>query len=404
MNSGYEGDVFSFFQECVQSMDASGWNNFRRTHRKQKITMEGQNFSEITVNEFNLKGIYFHHCNFSQSNFINCTFDQCQMEELQAFGTRFEQCSFVSANMQKGNYVTCNFIESDLRYANCSYSTIHQSFLVKCICENGQYFHVSLFDTCLFGSHFAYCDFRQSDIQNVQIHHADFTGIKVDGDTIFWDCYYDKGTNFTGVGLASCRIEPVLLSSFQCNIRRIWWEQWYQSKKMQMAESLRNIRQHPLRNLYQILGIAGAAIMNFFVKIFWWITDYGSSTVRLILCFLITTLGFSILYTIFPTLTNDPILAGAGPLLLKFIRSFYFSIIVMTGLGFGEIHASSSSYMGHIIIISQSLTGYILLGAFLVRIGILFQGEFPVASIRKKSKNGPCEVEEDKDKHNKNQQ
>jgi hypothetical protein len=65
----------------------------------------------------------------------------------------------------------------------------------------------------------------------------------------------------------------------------------------------------------------------------------------------------------------------------------------MTGLGFGEINANPTSYIGHIVILVQSLMGYILLGAFLVRIGILFQGEFPVSSIRKKNCNTECDID-----------
>ncbi|HOO28264.1 MAG TPA: ion channel, partial [Lachnospiraceae bacterium] len=132
-------------------------------------------------------------------------------------------------------------------------------------------------------------------------------------------------------------------------------------------------------------------IMDFVVRFFWWITDYGSSTIRLISVFLIATLGFAVVYALNPQVTNDIVLNESSNPLLVFIRALYFSVIIMTGLGLGEINAYEASYIGHIIILIQSLSGYILLGAFLVRIGILFQGEFPVAAVRKKEGDHACD-------------
>ncbi len=378
---------------CIQENNPDEWNTLRRKNRKVKLSFLDFELMNQVVEGFNLKGMEFSHANFSSSIFLRCMFDQSILENLQAFGAKFWQCSFVSAKITNGNLVTSTFEECDLRYADLSESSVHQSFIQVCKADNCICKKVSFYDSCLGSTSFANSNLTGSEFKNVVLYHTDFTAVTVDGDTIFWDCYYDKKTNFTGVGLGSCRIEPVLLSSFQCNIRRIWWENWYQEKREARQEHRKKYRKKPLLYLFQIIKDFFSAFMTFVIEIFWWITDYGSSTTRLVLVFLATTVGYSLIYNFFPQITNDIILQTAGHPVLNFFRSLYFSVIIMTGLGFGDIHASGELLAGHIIMMLQSLMGYILLGAFLVRIGILFQGEFPVASIRKKKTEDLCENE-----------
>ncbi|AFA47793.1 pentapeptide repeat-containing protein [Acetobacterium woodii] len=382
-NDGLE--IFPYFKDCVIDKKSQEWNSFRKKNRKLAINFDHCDLSKLELTGFNLKGISFIEANFSESIFINCILDFCQLEKVQAFGASFNECSLVQSPLLQGNYVTCNFISCDLRYADFSNSRIHQSSMKHCKSDNAIYKSVSFYDTCLYGSSFSYSDFSGSSIKKVQLQQADFTAISVDGATIFWDCYYDKKTNFTGVGLDSCRIEPVLLSSFHCNIRRIWWEKWYHDKKINIVAYFKLFKQNPLLHFLDLFKGIGTYIIDLIVKFFWWITDYGSSTIRLLIVFLATTLIYATLYAFGPHLTNDLILNTSTNHLLIFIRSLYFSVIVMTGLGFGEINAFPYSYLGHIVILLESLMGYILLGAFLVRIGILFQGEFPVAPARETS-------------------
>lgn len=376
--------VYEFLEKCVNDKNSGEWNTYRRKNRKLEISLNGLKFQKWDVDSFNFKGITFQGADFSESTFSNCMFDQCRMDELQAFGVTFTNCSFVSTNLQNGNYVTSVFRDCDMRYADFSKGRIHQSKMESCKAENGFFKNMSIYDTSLGGSVFANADFSSTEIRNVDIYGSNFTAITVDGATVIWDCYYDRDTNFTGVGLNSCRVEPVLMSSFQCNIRRIWWKDWYADKLDTTHEYFKEFVNHPLKRLGRMLVGIGFFIMTWVVKLFWWITDYGSSTIRLILVFIATATFFATMYTVFPHITNDAILNYSNDHLLVFSRSVYFSVIIMTGLGFGEIAASSTIFMGHIIILIQSLIGYILLGAFLVRIGILFQGEFPVAPVRKR--------------------
>ena len=46
-------------------------------------------------------------------------------------------------------------------------------------------------------------------------------------------------------------------------------------------------------------------------------------------------------------------------------------------LGFGDIHAAPGSSLGHVLLTGQVLMGYLLLGALISRLAVLFQSGGP---------------------------
>ncbi|MDK2809116.1 MAG: hypothetical protein PWP24_1853 [Clostridiales bacterium] len=380
-------EIYDLLIDCAKKEDAISWNRFRRSSRKELIDLSNLSFSELSFEQFNFKGIKMNHANLSFCNFHLCIFDQADLSQISGFGSTFRECNMVSLQMMDGNFSKVVFENCDLRFSNLSASHLHQTEVNTCKLDYSNFKTASINDASLNSSSFIHCNLNDCEFLNTDLHSADFTACIVNGGTIFWDCFYNKGTNFTGVGLSNCRIEPILLSSFQCNIRRLWWMKWYQSHKEISAARLKEYKKQPIRHFDKLFRALGNSIMTAIVQVFWWITDYGASTIRLLAVFLFTTLSFASLYALFPALTNDNVLNYSQDHLFVFIRSLYFAVVVMTGLGFGDINADSSILWGHLVIVLQSLTGYILLGAFLVRIGILFQGEFPVSS--KRDRNSP---------------
>ena len=53
-------------------------------------------------------------------------------------------------------------------------------------------------------------------------------------------------------------------------------------------------------------------------------------------------------------------------------RTIYLSIVTMTTLGFGDMHANCQSFWGHLLLTVQVILGYVLLGALVTRFGVLF--------------------------------
>jgi len=58
-------------------------------------------------------------------------------------------------------------------------------------------------------------------------------------------------------------------------------------------------------------------------------------------------------------------------------RVIYFSVVTMTTLGFGDMYANPQSYLGHALLVFQVLLGYVLLGALITRLSILFTSGGP---------------------------
>ena len=196
-----------------------------------------------------------------------------------------------------------------------------------------------------------------AELAATELQEAYFGQAIVDGRTLIWNCSIDRDTYFGGVGLASARIQPGLRVSLEGNIRRREWEDWYKEHKIQ----------------------------KLLVRPFWWVSDYGMSTSRIMGAFFGLAFLFGVLYYFFPglvcNLANIPGTQGEPPIPLSSwdqpFRAIYFSVVTMTTLGFGDIYANPHSKIGHILLMAQVLFGYGLLGALITRLGILFQSLGP---------------------------
>ncbi len=133
--------------------------------------------------------------------------------------------------------------------------------------------------------------------------------------------------------------------------------------------------------------------MQYIVKSFWWISDYGISTKRIIACFFGLALFFAALYLVLglllpPGLVKNLFVDEMNPSfsLRVLIRSVYFSVVTMTTLGFGDMYAHPDSICGHTLLTIQVLLGYFLLGALVSRLAIMFTSAGPAGKFDKKYK------------------
>jgi len=226
---------------------------------------------------------------------------------------------------------------------------------------------VSLYRANLKGANLTQADLQGADLfeanlEGVDLRLANLEGARVwmavvDGSTSFWHCKINKDTDFRGVGLDNARINPGLKDQLKYNIRRIRWEEWYKEHFVQ---------QWP-------------------VRIFWWVSDYGRSTFRIFLTFIIVACFFAMLYWIYACISPPGMVRyllvncekeQIGKT-LAFVRAFYFSIVTMTTLGFGDMYAESRSYVAYICVTLQVVSGYFLLGALITRLAILFTSSGP---------------------------
>lgn len=375
-------EAYNFLMECAEKNDAKAWNRFMRKNRKVTILLEDCNISHQHFKNFSFKGIVFDRADIQHTIFEKCAMDGCHFRNIRGYDAQFIASQLTSSFFNDASFSICTFTSCDLRFCDFTRTKIHQTNMQDCKMHHGIFVRSS-FKRSIFKNNIAInSNFRNCEILDTDLSGSTFESCIVDGGTIIWSCSYDELTNFTGVGLSNMRIEPSLKSSFSCNIRRLWWKNWYEEKKQEILPKDYTFKEKPLPYIKSKIMYFLRLFVHLIIKAFWWITDYGSSTIRLLIMFFATTLGHAIIYFMFPSSTGDAILNGGGSMLLRFIRSLYFSVVVMTSVGFGDISASETLIFGHVIMMVQSLLGYVLLGAFLVRIGILFQGEFPVSKRR----------------------
>jgi hypothetical protein len=246
-----------------------------------------------------------------------------------------------------------------LKGANFSLAHLENSFFHKALLQNATLKNAYLQNAVLW------C----ADISGTSIENA-----RVNGSTSFWKCKVNryspnvKFTDFSGVSLSSLIIEPSKKQRLEYNIRRKNWEEWY-----------------PKQN----------CLLRWIVRAFWWISDYGISTKRIIFTFFGLALFFAAVYSIFAYLSPPGIVSNLevephSPLwhyfLLLLIRPVYLSIVTMT-IGFGNMDANVHSLLGHILVGLQVILGYVLLGALVTRFAVLFTAGGPAGKFANEKKD-----------------
>ena len=188
-------------------------------------------------------------------------------------------------------------------------------------------------------------------------------GALVDSHTIIWDCTVDRDTLFTGVGLDAASVAPRLKVTLKDNIRQKQWRDWYGE-----GSFVWRILKNPL------------------VWVFWLISDYGRSTGRILLTFFLLAVAFACVYFHNPTWLKN--LNDSG-LPVAVLHAVYFSVVTMTTLGFGDIHAKPDVWQGQALLAVQVILGYVLLGALVTRFAVMFSGSGPAAKLSPRRRHKP---------------
>ena len=136
-------------------------------------------------------------------------------------------------------------------------------------------------------------------------------------------------------------------------------------------------------------------------------SDYGRSINRVVLSFSLLALVFAAIYYVwgcvdiyligtkdYPGIVSDLfVLENSHETVSRWLvpfRALYFSIVTMTTLGFGDMYANAHDFIrgffGHTILAIQVIIGYVLLGALVTRVAVLFTAGAPSATFFKDAK------------------
>ena len=105
-------------------------------------------------------------------------------------------------------------------------------------------------------------------------------------------------------------------------------------------------------------------------------SDYGRSTGLVMLTFVALATAFAFVYKLWPCCV---MVNGIEGDIRGFVHALYFSVVTMTTLGFGDIAANPDSWPGQVVLMAQVILGYVLLGALVTRLAVLFTSDGPAS-------------------------
>jgi len=283
-------------------------------------------------------------------------FEGAQLTDADLTGAHLEEAILYKAHLEGADLRLALLKEATLWEARLKGAKLNYAHLERAKLDNGHLEKAVFEEAHLEGATF----------YKVNLKGANFKMAIVDGATLVWDCAVDRDTDFHGVGLGGARIDPETKQLLEYNIRRMNWEDWYKTHSK-------------LRRL---------------VESFWWVSDYGRSTERIIFTFFGLAFIFANIYYHWGRLAPGGLISnlftdGQGATVqwwLAPLRAFYFSIITMTPLGFSDMYAKAQSFFGHLLLTLQMLLGYVLLGALVTRFAVLFRAGGPSGKFAEEKK------------------
>lgn len=366
----YKGDTF-FWNYCHDSILGSEDTFDGICIEIEEINLEGANLEGVNLNGVNLEGVNLEGANLEGANLDCSNLAGVSFKSANLDKTHFKEATLSDVNFCNTRLWKTHFEGARLSGVNFINASLEQIRFEKARFANSYFEGAIVWGTNLEGAIIVTTDLRGTK----------FTLVNIDSNTVIWKCKFNKETDFSDVALDVCIIEAELKIALKNNIRRIKWQAWAEYAPSKWKKWYRR-------------G----------VNIFWLLSDYGSSTRRIIGCFFGLSIVFGTIYwlfAVFPgshsiveelrtvTVNNQKYDIDIWQTLA---RSLYFSIVTMTTLGFGDMHASKAigwpGYLGYILLSLQVIIGYIILGAIVTRLGILFTSEAPAMDPNSEQKWG----------------
>jgi hypothetical protein len=367
----------SLLKSCSHNKDIVPWNQYRREHPNEEVWLQGADLGGANLQDADLATANLQNAYLVKANLQGADLTMANLQGAYLLKANLQDAILVGANLQgaylgMANLQSADLVGTNLRVANLGGANLQDAHVKEAHLEKARLWHAKL-------------------------QGANCTMAVVDGGTLIWECevnrYSKSGrfTNFEGVGLDSVRIDPKTKQLLEYNIRCKNWGEWYVGR----SENSRVIRMRRLATSP--------------ARLFWSISDYGRSTGRIIFWFFLLAIIFATVYFIWGAADyyvlgtkNEPGIIDklfSQPLseepiskihysLMIYLRAVYFSVVTMTTLGFGDMHANDTHFgwgwwFGHSLLVLQVLTGYVLLGALVTRFAILFAAGGPAGNFTK---------------------
>lgn len=349
-------EQYRMLKRCSERRDVAEWNTWRGENQKAEVRLAGADLhgarlKGVILTDAHLEGAELWRAHLQEADLLRAHLEGSTLWAVRLEGAWLQRAHLEEAHLRGAHLEGARLWGAHLEGAKLSEAHLEGADLLKANLQGAVFENARLEGASLRRVHLEGAAFVEARLQG-----TDFNQAMVDGGTLVTGCLIDKETDFSSVGLDAARVEPTIKQLLKYNVRRKRWEEWYEK--------------HPR--------------LAWLAESFWWMCDYGQSTGRIVGVFFGLALLFAAIYYVWglflPTsLVKNLFADGQGrlPVWLVPFRALYFSIVTMTTLGFGDLHAHPRSLPGHILLTFQVLLGYVLLGALVTRFAVLFEAGGP---------------------------
>lgn len=367
--SWLDQNQYNMLKRCSEKKDMTEWNEWRKKNPDADIQLRGAIFKG-----FFLEGV----------NFIKANVRHQENEEINYTGeVHLEKSNFEWANLKGGWFANAIlkkavFWSVKANDADFHGTNLEEADLSVATLQNCRFNDAILIDSYILSSHLEGATFTDAKLMGCHVRYSivdaatQFLRVavnKFDKDRLF--------TDFEGTSLANVRIDPGTRQLLEYNIRRNNWERWYKGYSGKKWREL------------------GHKFITSPVRLFWFISDYGISTTRIMLTFLVSAIAFAFIYFLY---SDCVMVNGVVGNMRGFVHALYFSVVTMTTLGFGDIAANPDSWFGQIVLMFQVILGYALLGTLVTRFAVLFIGGGPAGEFKERDKEKKQRLKENNEK------
>jgi len=266
---------------------------------KYHTTKRSADLKNISMQDGKMHNTILCYADLADATFNNISLFKSNLEEANCLDIKLQSVELRNATLSKGNFIgstlnDCQFNSSTMNEVDftnaCLENVLFDGDIIQTLdddqkptYQNGPNLKSAIFtrarlkNVSFKGADLSDADFEEAILHGVNINStilkgANFTFSIIDSESIIAgdpNNIIDSKTNFTCVGLSSFRIDPLTRTLLEKNIRVMKWNDWYEKHKW---------------------------FQNMFVKLFWWLSNYGTSAKRTIITFFIVNTSAFIAY------------------------------------------------------------------------------------------------------------
>ena len=360
----FNQEHYDLLVECSEKGDMAEWNEWYRKYKNAQkdagkddcgawlegaylryahlegatlyqAHLEEADISGADISGANISGAKLQRAHLEWADMTKAHMEQAVMIEAKLQGAHLEGADMTKAHMEQAVMIEAKLQGAHLEGADMRYVHLEKADLRYVHLDEANMIEAHLEGANISGAKLQRAHLEGADLGGAHLEGASFHAAWLNEKTDLLGCTYDSETDFTATSLTSAHIEPDTLTALQKNIRRKYWVKWYDQHK---------ILQYPCR-------------------LFWWLSDYGTSSTRCIGAFALLILAACVIYFFITSAAIADI-----PQL--------FADTILATFGFGSLFDQLTGPL-RLLLAAHVLAGYFLLAVLITRFAVMFQSLTP---------------------------